>query len=179
MPEHIRGEVQKLVPRTTSCHAKATHHSPDSLQSAKFVFICRDAHHPPLQHPYDGPYRVLDAGIKIFVLDKNGKKEHVSIDQLKQAHVDSDQPLQLNQAHVDSDQPLQLNLPRPRGRPKKATEFSLTCKAHNYASIVPSRELSKFVTNYIHSSGERGGGEGHVAVGSQTAIFFIESIALL
>ena len=109
---------------------------------------------------------MLDAGIKIFVLDKNGKKEHVSIDQLKQAH-------------VDSDQPLQLNLPRPRGRPKKATEFSLTCKAHNYASIVPRRELSKFVTNYIHSSGEGGGGKGHVAVGSQTAIFLIESTALL
>ena len=110
MPQHIRDEVQKLVPQSTSCQAKATHYSSDSLQSAKFVFVRRDAHYPLLQHPYDGPYRVLDAGTKTFMLDKNGKMEHVSIDQLKQVH-------------VDSDQSLQLNLPRPRGRPKKATDF--------------------------------------------------------
>ena len=73
---------------------------------------------------------MLDAGTKTFMLDKNCKKEHVSIDWLKQAH-------------VDSDQPLQLNLPRLRGRPKKETEFSSTYKAHNHASSVPRRESSK------------------------------------
>ena len=33
MPQYIIDEVQKLGPRTTYCHAKATYHSSDSLQS--------------------------------------------------------------------------------------------------------------------------------------------------
>ena len=64
MPQHIIDELQKLVPRRTYYHAKITHHSHDGLQSTKFVFVRRDTHRPPMQHPYYGPYRVLDAGTR-------------------------------------------------------------------------------------------------------------------
>ena len=56
-----------------------------SLSSASlinFVFV------RPLQPPYDGPYRVLDRFDQFYTLDLNGRRDSVSIDRLKPAHVD-------------------------------------------------------------------------------------------
>ncbi len=67
--------MQKLVPRTTSCHVKVITHSPDSLQFTKFVFVRRDAHRSLLQRPFEDPYRVLMPGNMTFVLEINGKQK--------------------------------------------------------------------------------------------------------
>ena len=44
----------------------------------------------PLQVPYDGLFRVLRRTDKFFALDRNGKKENVSIDRQKVAYMDTD-----------------------------------------------------------------------------------------
>nr|XP_010789624.1 PREDICTED: UPF0693 protein C10orf32 homolog [Notothenia coriiceps] len=49
----------------------------------------------PLQPPYDGPFWVLEHGDKHLVLDMGGKAEHVSVDRVKAAHLDVDQPVVL------------------------------------------------------------------------------------
>lgn len=59
---------------------------PSDLATARFVFVRHDAHRSPLQPPYDGPFRVLEAGAKCFVLDMGGRQEKVSVDRLKPAH---------------------------------------------------------------------------------------------
>ena len=60
---------------------------PTELATARFVFVRHDAHRSPLQPPYDGPFRVLEAGSKCFVLDMGGRRERVTLDRLKPAHV--------------------------------------------------------------------------------------------
>ena len=87
-----------------------THHClpqsyvPKDLMSAEYVFIRHDGHRTPLQPPYDGPFRVREAGPKNFVVDMGGKPERVAVDRLKPAH-------------LDLDRPVDLAVPPRRGRP--------------------------------------------------------------
>ena len=37
--------------------------------AASYGFIRHDAHRSPLQAPYDGPFHILEAGPKSFVVD--------------------------------------------------------------------------------------------------------------
>ena len=53
--------------------------------SSTHVFV---RHDPPLQQPYDGPFKVLHRTDKHFTLDINGRKEVITIDRLKSAHVE-------------------------------------------------------------------------------------------
>ena len=59
-----------------------------ALSTATHVFIRNDAVRKPLQPPYDGPYPVVKRTDKHFVVDINGRKDTVSIDRLKAAHLD-------------------------------------------------------------------------------------------
>ena len=43
------------------------------LSSTAYVFIRHDAVHKPLQHPYDGPFKVLQHNDKYFTVDVNGR----------------------------------------------------------------------------------------------------------
>jgi transposase InsO family protein len=53
------------------------------LQEAKFVYVKRGGSSPPLASAYLGPYRVLQPGLKFFVLEVGGKEEKVTVDRLK------------------------------------------------------------------------------------------------
>ena len=66
-------------------HSQPNTQVPSALATASHVYVRHDAQRSPLQRPYDGPYRVLDAGDKTFLVDKNGKPYRVSIDRLKPA----------------------------------------------------------------------------------------------
>ena len=93
-----------MTPVPTSRHGATPASVPADLQRAKFVFIRRDAHRMPLQHPYEGPFKVIENGPKTFKIDIGGKTETITVDRLKPAHLDLDNPVQVAQ-------------PRPRGRP--------------------------------------------------------------
>ncbi|XP_034054410.1 zinc finger protein 501-like [Gymnodraco acuticeps] len=49
----------------------------------------------PYGPPYNGPFRILEHGDKNLVVDLVGKAECVSVDQVKAAHLDLDQPVGL------------------------------------------------------------------------------------
>ena len=102
----LREKVKLLTPTPTMRHGKVRSVIPEDLRQSPFVFIRRDSHRKPLQCPYDGPFKVLDAGEKFFKVDYGGREEIISIDRLKPAHLDFDQPLEIGRA------------PK-RGRPKK------------------------------------------------------------
>ena len=102
----LRDKVQSFVPVPTSNHGLQSTSVPPELRSSTYVFVRRDNHRSPLERPYEGPFRVLSAGPKVFILDKAGKSESVSIDRLKPAHLDLDQPVPMPKL-------------RPRGRPPK------------------------------------------------------------
>ena len=104
--QRLREQIRTLAPIPTSQHGTVCGSVPGSLQQAKFVFIRRDAHRGPLQRPYEGPFKVIQTGSKTFLVDIGGKSETISVDRLKPAH-------------VDLEQPVKVAVPRPRGRPPK------------------------------------------------------------
>ena len=103
-----RGVADAFIPIPTSRHCLPQSYVPKDLPSARYVFIRHDSHRTPLQPPYDGPFRVLETGAKNFVLDMGGKPERVTVDRLKPAH-------------LDIDEPVQVALPPRRGRPPGST----------------------------------------------------------
>jgi hypothetical protein len=61
----------------------AAGHVEPSLQEAKMVYVRRGGNGPPLTSCYAGPFKVLKAGHKFFILEIGGRQESVSIDRLK------------------------------------------------------------------------------------------------
>jgi cleavage and polyadenylation specificity factor subunit 1 len=102
----LRTKVGSLAPVPTSQHGPRSVSMPPDLQHSLYVFVRRDSHRTALQNPYEGPFKVIHPGNKVFILEKGGKTETVSIDRLKPAH-------------LDIDQPVLLPTPKPRGRPRK------------------------------------------------------------
>ena len=111
--QRLRDQVRSLAPIPTSQHGTVPVSVPRDLQQAKFVFIRRDAHRTPLQRPYEGPYKVLQPGLKSFKIDKGGRPELITVDRLKPAHLDLE--------HF-----LQPPVPRSRGRPPRNPQSTPT-----------------------------------------------------
>ena len=107
--QRLREQVRSIAPVPTSRHGTTGGSVPRDLNLAKFVFIRRDAHRWPLQRPYEGPFKVIQPGPKTFLIDIGGKSETISVDRLKPAH-------------VDLEQPVEVAVPRPRGRPPKLSQ---------------------------------------------------------
>jgi len=102
----LRNRLQSLAPVPTSRHGTRPACVPAELHRCSYVFVRRDSHRSPLQRPYEGPFKVISAGSKAFILDMGGKAETISIDRLKPAH-------------LDIDKPVRVAVPKPRGRPRK------------------------------------------------------------
>ena len=90
---HMRNVATERRPTPTTNHGNVRYYVPHNILSSPFVFIRRDSHRPPLQCPYQGPYKVLDHGAKTFEIEIGGRRETISIDRLKAAHLDSEQPV--------------------------------------------------------------------------------------
>ena len=84
----LKAAMQAL--RATSPRQNQGHkvYIPSDLTSSTHVFVRHDAIQPPLQQPYDGPFKVLHQTDKHFTLDINGRKEVITIDRLKSTRVE-------------------------------------------------------------------------------------------
>ena len=98
--------MRSLARVPTSQHGTHSTYIPQDIHSCQYVFVRRDGYRSALQHPYEGPFKVLSPGGKVFILDRGGKRDFVAIDRLKPAH-------------VDLDQPVRVAIPKPRCRPKQ------------------------------------------------------------
>ena len=82
--------MQDLQPSPTR-HANRTNtfiHT--DLHKCDNVFVRRDMVKKPLTPPYDGPFAVIKRFDKTFIINRNGKKDRISIDRLKPAYVDAE-----------------------------------------------------------------------------------------
>ncbi|XP_027002198.2 uncharacterized protein LOC113642761 [Tachysurus fulvidraco] len=85
--------INAFKPVPTSQHGLTVAWMPKDLSAAEFIFIHHDAHRNSLQPPYDGAFRVLEAGAKTFLVDVGGRTERVTVDRLKPAHGELGQPM--------------------------------------------------------------------------------------
>lgn len=60
------------------------------LFHTEYVFVRNDTVKQLLQHPYDGPFKVLSRGPKTFILYIRGKEVTVTINRLKPAYMLAD-----------------------------------------------------------------------------------------
>ena len=64
---------------------------PPSLADSSHVFLRAEVR-APLQPPYTGPHKVIRRFEKSYIIDRNGKRDTVSIDRLKPAHLAESTP---------------------------------------------------------------------------------------
>jgi hypothetical protein len=107
-PLDFRNALASSHPPPTSqprTYAEVTAQPPKSvLQAAEYVYVLRGGVGAPLADPYTGPFSVLKAGPKCFVIEVGGRQEVVSVDRIK--------------PHPGSAPPSVAQPPR-RGRPAK------------------------------------------------------------
>ncbi|VDP91261.1 unnamed protein product [Echinostoma caproni] len=58
------------------------------LAHCTHVWVRFDGVRKPLHPPYDGPSKVVRRESKFFIIDRNGKRDSVSLDRLKPAYPD-------------------------------------------------------------------------------------------
>lgn len=84
---NIRETINKLKPVSTSSRNNQTLFIHPDLHSCEYVFLRNDTVRKSLQPPYDGPFKVIERGPKVFLVQLGSKQVRVSIDRLKPAYV--------------------------------------------------------------------------------------------
>ncbi len=134
--QQLRETVGNFKPIPTSQHCNPRSSVPTDLMRAKFIFVRHDAVKTSLQPPYDGPYEVLEAGEKNFKIQVGNREEIISIDRLKAAHLDIDQPIVLAQPPKLGRPTKKSNLANPKPLPPKKEVHSAPVKTKpSYAEV--------------------------------------------
>ena len=109
--QQLWDQVRMQTPMPTSIYHPPSH----NLKRSQFLFVRRDAHRTPFQCPYEGPFKVMQAGDKIFTIDRGGQKEFISVDRLKPAFVDLEHPVVVSE-------PKNRGSPSNKGHPLVPTQ---------------------------------------------------------
>lgn len=83
--EKLREIISSFKPASIAQSNKSIFVHPD-LKTCEYVFV-RDEVHKPLKPAYNGPYRVLKRGTKVYTVQLLNRKANISIDRLKPAYV--------------------------------------------------------------------------------------------
>ena len=95
--KELREYMQSLRPSGPARHGESKIFIFKDLATTEQVFVRHDGPKHLLQHPYDGPYKVVQRNDRTFVVEVNGRNVTISIDRLKPAYTMSDDP-----GHEDS-----------------------------------------------------------------------------
>ena len=88
----LRGVVGKFAPCKQTYRPSGQRYVPRDLFKTKYVFLRTDAHSPALSPPYSGPYEVIERKKKAFLLRVKGADDWISVDRLKPAYLQDDDP---------------------------------------------------------------------------------------
>ncbi|GFR28081.1 gag-pol polyprotein [Trichonephila clavata] len=110
--QNLRNNVQDLQPTLVSRHSKSNVLSIKIfLTVLTYFFVRQDCVRKSLQQPCDGPFEIISHNNKFFTLLIKGKKSVISVDRLKPAFVEIEDPVQLHPGLIQC---------RPRLRPGMA-----------------------------------------------------------
>jgi len=85
--QHLKRSMQEILPAPVRYHGSRPSQVPTNLSSTGFVYVRDDRRAPgALARPYSGPFRIIEAKDKYFILDLHGRPDSVSIDRLKVAY---------------------------------------------------------------------------------------------
>ncbi|XP_069797520.1 uncharacterized protein [Narcine bancroftii] len=90
---HLRAQLGSFAPPPLPRHGTQASYIPSELHSAEYVFIRRSPSTAPLEMPYEGPYKVIQHSGSIFTLDIGGRRELLTVDRLKSAYLDPNEPV--------------------------------------------------------------------------------------
>lgn len=88
----LRETLQQLTPVGGTNHSKRPVFVPDKLSSCDYVFVRIDYVKHPLQHPYEGPYKVVERHSKFFDVLVGGNRKRISVDRIKPAFMSTEDP---------------------------------------------------------------------------------------
>ena len=112
----LKSYVDSFFPPPLVYHGLPPTHVPPALLDARWVLVRRDAAKPPLTRPYEGPFEVVKATAKYFIIKRSGKDYTVSVDRLKKCSAPVTRP-----SSPPPPRPMQVASPRrppaPPGRP--------------------------------------------------------------
>jgi hypothetical protein len=81
--ENLKTKLQLLRPVAAAHRSNVFIHK--ALATCSHVFLRHDAVRRSLQHPYDGPYRVISRNEKTFTIQIKNSAKVVSVDRVKPA----------------------------------------------------------------------------------------------
>ena len=84
--KNLQQKMRSILPTPPNYHNNQIVHVPKHLAKTGWVYVRVDRHTTPLQRPYTGPHKIIEAKDKFFILDINGKPDSVSVDRLKVAY---------------------------------------------------------------------------------------------
>jgi hypothetical protein len=88
----LKRRMQQLRPKPPRPWERPVY-LPKELSDCSHVYVRRDMVTRPLQPPYEGPFPVLERIDKQIVINRDGKRDVISIDRVKPAHLDPAAPL--------------------------------------------------------------------------------------
>ncbi|GFR14454.1 integrase catalytic domain-containing protein [Trichonephila clavata] len=90
--DQLRTHIGRLRPVSASCHARSTPFVFKDLEICTYAMLRDDFIRGDLQHPYSGPFRILQGIGKGFVFRIGTNEVRVSVDSIKRAYVLADDP---------------------------------------------------------------------------------------
>lgn len=91
--QQLKVRMAKVKPVPSSHHDHVSVFVSPEFTNCTHVFVRKDSVKKPLQHPYDGPFRVINRSNKYFTVDIAGKQNNISLDRLKPAFVFKSDPV--------------------------------------------------------------------------------------
>ncbi|GFV19964.1 pro-Pol polyprotein [Trichonephila clavipes] len=91
--QNLRNHMQDLQPTFVSRHSKSKIFIHKNLLDCSHVFVRQDCVRRLLKQPYECPFEVISCTNKFFTLLIKGKKSVISVDRLKPAFMEIDDPV--------------------------------------------------------------------------------------
>lgn len=88
--DKIRDTIKKIKPLAKSHNNSRSIFIHPDLLSSEYVFVRNDAVRKSFQPTYNGPYRVIKRGNKVYVVQINDRRANISVDRLKPAYLLAD-----------------------------------------------------------------------------------------